>query len=97
MHSVSMMFQVDYLVNNAGRLVFAPAMDTQLEVVRAVLELNVIGTISLTKTVLPHMLQQRSGSIVVMSSITGKQGLFLRRKGFATSICIASQKICCTH
>ena len=50
-------------------------MDTELDMVRAVLDLNTIGTISLTKTLLPHMIQQRSGAIVVMSSITGKMGL----------------------
>ena len=69
MSKVTIVFsQVDYLVNNAGRSVFAPAMNTQLDAVRAVLELNVIGTL------LPHMIQQHSGSIVVMSSVTGKQG-----------------------
>ena len=73
-------FQVDYLVNNAGRSVFAPAMDTQIDVVRAVLELNFIGTISLTKTLLPHMIQQHSGAIVVMSSVTGKQGSIPSRR-----------------
>ena len=79
-------FQVDYLVNNAGRSVFAPAMDTQLDAVRAVLELNVIGTISLTKTLLPHMIQQHSGAIVVMSSVLGKQGLQCKHLSYTMTV-----------
>ena len=67
--------QVDYLVNNAGRSQRAVVTQTSLEVDRAIIELNTIGTISLTKTLLPHMIQQRSGAIVVMSSIAGKLGL----------------------
>ena len=73
--SVSHCFaQIDYLVNNAGRSQRSEAVHTQLEVDRALLELNTIGTISLTKAVLPHMIRQQSGSIVVMSSVAGKLG-----------------------
>ena len=70
-----MQSKVDYLVNNAGRGTLAPAVDTQLAVDKAILELNTIGTISLTKTLLPHMMQQQNGTIVVISSIAGKIGM----------------------
>lgn len=66
--------QIDVLVNNAGRSQRAEAIATDLEVDRAVLELNTIGTISLTKAVLPHMVEQRSGTILVISSVAGKMG-----------------------
>ena len=66
--------QIDVLVNNAGRSQRAEAIATDLEVDRAVLELNTIGTISLTKSVLPHMIEQRCGSIVIVSSVAGKMG-----------------------
>jgi NAD(P)-dependent dehydrogenase (short-subunit alcohol dehydrogenase family) len=36
------------------------------------MEINFFGTIALTKSVLPHMLKQKSGHIVVISSIAGK-------------------------
>ena len=62
------------LVNNAGRSQRAEATETDLEVDRAVLDLNTIGTISLTKSVLPHMIEQRSGTIVIISSVAGKMG-----------------------
>lgn len=40
----------------------------------AVLELNTIGTISVTKAALPHMIEQGEGCIVFTSSIAGKLG-----------------------
>ena len=66
--------QIDYLVNNAGRSQRASAVETSVEVDRALLELNVLGTISLTKAVLPEMLKRESGMVVVISSVAGKMG-----------------------
>ena len=59
------------LVNNAGSSQRAVALDTELGVDRAVLELNTIGTLSLTKCVLPHMIERGSGTLVVISSVAG--------------------------
>ena len=41
---------------------------------KALLDLNTIGTISVTKAVLPQMVKQKKGLIVVVSSIAGKLG-----------------------
>ncbi|KAK2572435.1 Dehydrogenase/reductase SDR family member 7, partial [Acropora cervicornis] len=60
---------VDVLVNNGARGQLAWMKETPLEVDRALLELNLIGTISITKAVLPYMLQQQGGDIVVVSSV----------------------------
>jgi len=38
------------------------------------LDLNVLGVLSLTKQVLPHMLERKNGHIVNMSSVAGKLG-----------------------
>ena len=38
------------------------------------MDLNVVGTISLTKAVLPHMIERHQGQIVVVSSTSGKIG-----------------------
>ncbi len=71
--------QIDILVNNAGRSQRAEAKETRLDVDRAVLELNTLGTISMTKVVLPHMLEQEDGGIItVISSVAGKMGEELR-------------------
>ena len=67
--------KVDILVNNAGRSQRAWLEKTSLEVDRALLDLNVVGTISLTKAVLPHMIERHEGQIVVVSSLLGKIGI----------------------
>jgi dehydrogenase/reductase SDR family protein 7 len=66
--------KIDVLINNAGSSQRAVVLDTELRVDRAVLELNTIGTVSLTKCVLPHMAERGQGSIVVISSIAGVIG-----------------------
>jgi short-subunit dehydrogenase len=42
------------------------------------MDVNYFGTVALTKAVLPGMLQRGSGAIVVISSISGKFGFYLR-------------------
>lgn len=66
--------QIDVLVNNGGRSQRAWIKDTSLEVDRDMLDLNVLGQISLTKAVLPFMQKQKSGMVMVNSSIVGKMG-----------------------
>ncbi|XP_068746508.1 dehydrogenase/reductase SDR family member 7-like [Montipora capricornis] len=66
--------KVDILVHNGARGQFSWIKETPLEVDRALLDLNLVGTISLTKAVLPYMIQQQEGSIVVVSSGSGKFG-----------------------
>jgi len=61
-------------VNNAARSQRALVEKTSLEVDRALLDLNVVGPISLTKAVLPCMIERHEGQIVVVSSIGGKIG-----------------------
>jgi dehydrogenase/reductase SDR family protein 7B len=70
--------RIDILVNNGGISQRALAKDTPLEIDRKIMEVNYFGQVALTKTVLPYMLKQRSGHIVVMSSISGKFGFYLR-------------------
>ena len=61
-------------MNNAGRSQRGELAGTALEVHREILDLNVIGPISLTTVVLPHMVKQKLGHLVVVSSITSKMG-----------------------
>ncbi|XP_060077883.1 dehydrogenase/reductase SDR family member 7-like [Ylistrum balloti] len=65
---------IDVLVNNAGRSQRAEWMKTALQVDRDMLELNVLGVLSLSKLVLPHMAERKSGHIVNVSSVAGKLG-----------------------
>lgn len=64
-------FQIDILLNNGGRSQRSLCLDTSVDVYQALMELNFLGTVSLTKLVLPHMTQRGSGSIVTVSSVAG--------------------------
>ena len=69
---------IDILINNAGISQRSYAVDTSLEVDRRIMEVNFFGTVALTKAVLPDMLARKSGMIIVISSISGKFGFYLR-------------------
>ena len=62
------------LVNNAGRPLRGEAIFTELLKDEALLEMNLLSTISLTKAVLPSMVEHGEGSVVVVSSVAGKIG-----------------------
>lgn len=70
--------RIDYLFNNGGLSQRSNASETDLSVDRYIMEVNYFGNIALTKAVLPYMIQQKSGHIIVISSIAGKFGFFLR-------------------
>ncbi|RUT73418.1 SDR family oxidoreductase [Ancylomarina longa] len=66
--------KIDLLINNAGRSQRSLAKETPLENDRKIMELNFFSVVALTKLVLPQMLKNKSGHIVVVSSISGKFG-----------------------
>lgn len=70
--------RIDFLVNNGGISQRSYTKDTPVDIDRKVMEVNFFGTIALTKSVLPYMLKQQNGHIIVISSISGKFGFFLR-------------------
>ncbi|CAI9586245.1 unnamed protein product [Staurois parvus] len=76
--------RIDILVNNSGRSQRSLCVDTDLDVFRGLMELNYFGTISLTKHVLPHMIERKKGKIVTISSVTGFIGVPLG-SGYAAS------------
>ena len=69
---------IDILINNAGISQRSYTVETPLEVDRRIMEVNFFGTVALTKAVLPHMLGRKQGMIIVISSISGKFGFYLR-------------------
>ncbi|XP_077865721.1 dehydrogenase/reductase SDR family member 7-like [Saccoglossus kowalevskii] len=68
---ISQFKQIDILVNNAGRSQRSLAMEASFEVDKAIFDINILGTISLTKSVLPYMVSRKSGHVVVTSSLAG--------------------------
>ena len=69
---------VDILINSGGISQRALAKDTELNVDRTIFAVNYFGTIGLTKAILPHFINKKSGQIVVISSVVGKIGTPLR-------------------
>jgi dehydrogenase/reductase SDR family member 7B len=70
--------RIDILVNNGGMSQRGTAVETELEVDRRIMEVNYFGNIALSKKVAPIMREQGSGAIVVISSLSGKFGFYLR-------------------
>jgi NAD(P)-dependent dehydrogenase (short-subunit alcohol dehydrogenase family) len=62
------------LVNNAGIGLRGYFEDLSEEEIRQVFEVNVFGTMAVTRAVLPHMRSARRGRIVIVTSIGGRIG-----------------------
>ncbi|MGH1335547.1 MAG: SDR family oxidoreductase [Aureispira sp.] len=63
---------VDILINNAGVSQRSLIEDTDLVVYKKLMDINYLGTIALTKALLPHFIQQKSGTFVTVTSLMGK-------------------------
>ena len=64
--------RIDVLVNNAGRAHVGAAEETSEAELRSLFDVHVFGPAALTRAVLPHMRERRSGAIVQMSSMGGQ-------------------------
>jgi len=69
---------IDILINNAGISQRSLIKDTQMPVYKRLMELNYLGTVALTKAVLPHFIERQSGHFVTVTSLMGKFGSPLR-------------------
>ena len=76
--AISAFGTIDVLVNNGGISQRALAKDTSLDVDKRIIDINYLGTIALSKLLLPHFIKNQSGQFVVTTSIVGKIGTPLR-------------------
>lgn len=70
--------QVDILIHNGGVTQRGLVIETDLDVHRRVMELNYFSYVALTKALLPHFVERKTGQFVVMSSVMGKIGSPMR-------------------
>ena len=66
---------ISILVNNAGLHLKKPAVETTAAEFNSVLQTHVMGAFSLTRAVLPQMIQRKHGSILFTASIASLFGV----------------------
>lgn len=62
---------IDVLINNGGISQRSLVLETEMSVVRRLMEVNYFGSVALTNYLLPHFVSRKSGHIAVVSSVTG--------------------------
>ena len=80
--------RIDGLINNAGISQRSLAQETDFSVYQQVIDIDLIAPIALTQAVLPTMITQKSGRIVMIASVAGLVGVPLR-----TAYCAAKHGI----
>ncbi|MCU0373589.1 MAG: SDR family oxidoreductase, partial [Ignavibacteria bacterium] len=66
--------RVDVLINNAAQFAFGKVVDLSLEDFNRVINTNLRAPFMLSKLVIPHMIKQDGGTILNISSTSGKRG-----------------------
>ncbi|MBU2938754.1 SDR family oxidoreductase [Lacinutrix sp. C3R15] len=70
--AISCFGKIDLLINNGGISQRSPIIDTTIAVDRKLMEVDYLGTVALSKALLPHFVANKSGHYVVVSSLMGK-------------------------
>lgn len=65
---------IDILINNAGVSQRSLIINTTLEVYKKLMDINYLGTIALTKALLPDFIARSQGHFVTVTSLMGKFG-----------------------
>ena len=66
---------IDYVFANAGMAIRDMIINTEMEMVQKVMNVNFISNVVISKTLLPLMQEQGTGCFVVTSSLCGKFGI----------------------
>ncbi len=72
-NSVSDKYNIACLINNAGATSFKKAEQNSIEEIETIVNTNLLGSIYAIKTVLPGMMQRKSGTIINMLSVVTKK------------------------
>ncbi|PZN12796.1 MAG: short-chain dehydrogenase [Bacillota bacterium] len=66
--------QIDILVNNVGMAYYKPLVETSVEEYDTMMNTNMRSTFLYTRYVVPHMIERRQGTIIIVSSMAGVRG-----------------------
>ncbi len=66
--------RIDILINNAGISQRSLISETQIVVDKRMIEINYLGTVALSKALLPYFIRQKKGHYVTVTSLMGKFG-----------------------
>ena len=69
---------IDILYNNAGISQRGTTIETEMRVIRKVMDIDYFAPVVLTKAILPRMIEHGGGQLVVTTSIAGRFGFPLR-------------------
>jgi dehydrogenase/reductase SDR family member 7B len=69
---------IDILINNGGQSQRSESLSTSEVIEQELMQINYFAQVKLAKAVLPMMIKNKTGHIVVISSIAGKFGFYLR-------------------
>lgn len=67
--------RIDVLVSNAGQYIRSPIREMSMETLERSIDINFLGHVRAVKAVIPPMVRQGSGHIILVSSMDGKKGL----------------------
>lgn len=67
--------RLDICVANAGTGSYHPFLETPVEHIEEMVELNLLGTIWTIRACLPHLFEQGEGDVVTLASEAGRRGL----------------------
>jgi NADP-dependent 3-hydroxy acid dehydrogenase YdfG len=71
--NISSTYEIDCLINNAGTTSFKNALDNSIEEIQNIINANLLGSIYSIKTILPEMIERKSGTIInILSVVTQK-------------------------
>ncbi|MBR2013132.1 MAG: SDR family NAD(P)-dependent oxidoreductase [Clostridia bacterium] len=65
---------IDLLVNNFGAAHYQEFQEESADSIEQVLQVNLLSHMALTRLLLPHLLQKKSGAIINISSVWGQTG-----------------------
>lgn len=81
---ISSEYNVECLINNAGTTSFKNAIDNSIQEIEEIIQVNLLGSIYSIKTVLPEMLERKSGTIInILSVVTQK--IFISSSAYSAS------------